>query len=157
MKKFLNEFKAFLMKGNALDLAIGIIIGGAFGGVVNSLVNDLLMPPLGLLLGRVNFSDLYVQLNPSAVPLEAYTPLAAALEKGAVVFAYGKFLTTLLNFVIIGLAVFMLVKVMRKAEERAFGKATEQPATTTTKPCPFCATEIPMQATRCPHCTSQLE
>ncbi|MBP7039573.1 MAG: large conductance mechanosensitive channel protein MscL [Anaerolineaceae bacterium] len=155
----LGEFKNFITKGNALDLAIGVIIGGAFGSVVNGLVNDLLMPPLGLLLGNVNFSDLYIQLNRKAVALAPHTTLAAAREQGAVVLAYGSFLTTVLNFIIIAFCIFLLVKGIQKLREsaaRLHKEESPQAAEPTEKLCPFCQTSIPVKAVRCPHCTSEL-
>ena len=152
MKKFVAEFKEFITKGNALDLAIGVVIGGAFGAIVKSLVEDLIMPSIGMLLGKVNFADLFIQLNKSAVSIPAGTTLAAAKEAGAVVFAYGNFIMTIVNFLIIALVIFLLVKAINKTR-----KAKEEPAAApTTKVCPFCKTEIPLEATRCPHCTSQL-
>ncbi len=152
MKKFFSEFKGFITKGNALDLAIGVIIGGAFGAIVNSLVEDLIMPVIGMLLGKVNFSDLFIQLNKAAVSLPAGTTLAAAKEAGAVVFAYGNFLMAVVNFLIIAFVIFLLVKAINKIR-----KPAEVPAAaSTTKTCPFCKTEIPLEATRCPNCTSQL-
>ena len=159
MKKIFEEFKKFVIKGNALDLAIGVIIGGAFGAVVNGMVNDLLMPPLGLLLGKVNFSDLYIQLNRKAVQLAPHTTLAAAKEQGAVVLAYGSFLTTTLNFVIIALSAFLLIKGLQELKEGASKlKKGETPAEdeVTEKLCPFCQTKIPVKAVRCPNCTSDL-
>lgn len=152
MKKFTTEFKEFITKGNALDLAIGVIIGGAFGAIVKSLVEDLIMPLIGMLLGKVNFADLFIQLNKSAVTLPAGTTLAAAKEAGAVVFAYGNFLMTIVNFLIIAFVIFLLVRAINKARKPAEAPA----AAPTTKVCPFCKTEIPLEATRCPHCTSQL-
>ncbi len=152
MKKFLSEFKEFITKGNALDLAIGVVIGGAFGAIVNSLVADLLMPIIGILLGNASVADLFIQLNKKAVTIPADTTLAAAKEAGAVVFAYGNFLMTIVNFIIIAFVIFLLVKAINKAR-----KPAEEPAAApTTKVCPFCKTEIPLEATRCPHCTSQL-
>ena len=152
MKKFFSEFKGFITKGNALDLAIGVVIGGAFGAIVNSLVEDLIMPVIGMLLGKVNFSDLFIQLNKAAVSLPAGTTLAAAKEAGAVVFAYGNFLMAVVNFLIIAFVIFLLVKAINKIR-----KPAEVPAAaSTTKTCPFCMTEIPLEATRCPNCTSQL-
>lgn len=159
MKKIMDEFKNFIMKGNALDLAIGVIIGGAFGSVVNGVVNDLLMPPLGLLLGNVNFSDLYIQLNRKTVELAPQTTLAAAKEQGAVVLAYGNFLTTILNFVIIAFSIFLLVKGIQKLKSGATKLKKEEAADAaepTEKLCPFCQTSIPVKAVRCPHCTSEL-
>ena len=152
MKKFFSEFKGFITKGNALDLAIGVVIGGAFGAIVNSLVEDLIMPVIGMLLGKVNFSDLFIQLNKAVVSLPAGTTLAAAKEAGAVVFAYGNFLMAVVNFLIIAFVIFLLVKAINKIR-----KPAEVPAAaSTTKTCPFCMTEIPLEATRCPNCTSQL-
>ena len=152
MKKFATEFKEFITKGNALDLAIGVVIGGAFGAIVKSLVEDLIMPIVGLFLGNVNISDLFVQLNKADVAIPAGTTLAAAKEAGAVVFAYGNFLMAIVNFLIIALVIFLLVKAINKAR-----KPAEVPAAApTTKVCPFCKTEIPLEATRCPHCTYQL-
>lgn len=152
MKKFTNEFKEFISKGNALDLAIGVIIGGAFGAIINSLVEDLIMPVIGMLLGKINFTDLFIQLNRSAVTIPAGTTLAAAREAGAVVFAYGSFLMTIVNFLIIALVIFLLVRAINKMRKPAAAPA----AAPATKVCPFCKTEIPLEATRCPHCTSQL-
>ena len=159
MKKIFEEFKSFIMKGNALDLAIGVIIGSAFGSVVNGVVNDLLMPPLGLLLGNVNFSVLYIQLNRKAVELAPQTTLAAAKEQGAVVLAYGNFITTILNFVIIAFCVFLLVKGIQKLKGSASKLKKDEaskPVEPTEKLCPFCQTSIPVKAVRCPNCTSEL-
>lgn len=152
MKKFVTEFKEFITKGNALDLAIGVVIGGAFGAIVKSLVEDLIMPIIGVFLGKVNFADLFIQLNKATVTIPAGTTLAAAREAGAVVFAYGNFIMAIINFLIIAFVIFLLVKAINKAR-----KPAEVPASApTTKICPFCKTEIPLEATRCPHCTSQL-
>jgi len=152
MKKFIAEFKEFISQGSALDLAIGVVIGAAFGAIVKSLVEDLIMPLIGMLLGKVNFADLFIQLNKAAIPLPAGITLAAAKEAGAVVFAYGNFLMTIVNFLIIAFVIFLLVKAINKVR-----KPAEAPATApTTKVCPFCKTQIPLEATRCPHCTSQL-
>ena len=148
----MNEFKEFITKGNALDLAIGVVIGGAFSSIVNSLVSDLIMPLVGILLGNVNFSDLFIQLNKADVSIPAGTTLAAAKEAGAVVFAYGNFITVIINFLIIAFVIFLIVKginQLRKQEEKPAEAAT-------TKACPFCKTEIPLEASRCPHCTSEL-
>ncbi|HNW95340.1 MAG TPA: large conductance mechanosensitive channel protein MscL [Anaerolineaceae bacterium] len=159
MKKLLEEFKDFIIKGNALDLAIGVIIGGAYGSVINGIVNNLLMPPLGLLLADVDFTDLYIQLNRKAVELAPHTTLAAAKEQGAVVLAYGSFITTLLNFIIIAFSIFLLVKGIQKLRNGTSKlKKNEAPeaAEPTEKLCPFCQTKIPVKAVRCPHCTSEL-
>lgn len=161
MKKLIDEFKQFILKGNMLDLAVGVVIGGAFGGIVNSLVNDIIMPPIGLLLGNVNFSDLFVQLNPGKVSLPDGTTLAAAKELGAVTWNYGQFLSTIINFVIIALAIFLVVRMVNKirthAEELAKKKAEETPAEPTEKECPYCFTKISIKASRCPNCTSKLD
>lgn len=154
MKKFLTEFKEFIMKGNVLDLAIGVIIAGAFGTIINSLVQDVIMPPIGLALGSVDFNDLFIQLNKAAVSIPAGTTLAAAKEQGAVVIAYGSFLMTIINFLIIAFFIFLLVKAVNKLRE---DKEEEVEEEATTKVCPFCKTEIDLEATRCPNCTSQLD
>ncbi len=142
-----KEFKAFIMRGSVIDLAIGVIIGGAFGTIVTSLVNDIIMPPIGLLLGKVNFSSLFVPLDG-----KTYTSLAAAKDAGAATINYGQFINTLINFLIIALVIFVVVR----GVNRLMPKKVEAPAAPTTKACPFCATDIPLKATRCPHCTSEL-
>lgn len=114
MKKFMDEFKEFITKGNAFDLAVGVIIGGAFGKIINSLVADVIMPPIGMLLGKVDFNNLYVQLNKAAVSIPKGTPLPVAQEQGAVVLAYGSFLMTIINFLIIAFIIFLLVKGINK-------------------------------------------
>jgi len=140
----LKEFKEFAMRGNVLDMAIGIIIGAAFGRIVTSLVNDIIMPPIGLLLGRVNFSSLF--LNLSGMP---YTTLADAQAAGAATINYGLFLNAILDFIIVAFVIFLLV--------RQINRLTRKPeAAPTTKDCPYCLSAIPIKATRCPHCTSQL-
>ena len=140
-----KEFKEFATRGNVLDLAVGIVIGAAFGKIVNSLVNDVLMPPIGLLIKRVDFSQLF--LNLSGV---SYPTIAAAKAAGAPTLNYGAFLNTILEFVIIAFAIFLVV--------RAANRMSTQPptATPTTQECSFCKMSIPLAATRCPHCTSQL-
>ena len=153
MKKFVEDFKDFIARGNALDLAVGVIIGAAFGAIVNSLVSDVIMPPLGMLLGKVDFNNLYIQLNKAAVSLPKGTTLAAAQEQGAVVIAYGSFLMTILNFLIIAFFIFLLVKGVSKLSDVTKKEEVAEP---TTKTCPFCISEIPVEATRCPQCTSQL-
>lgn len=140
-----QEFKKFVMRGNVLDLAIAVIIGGAFGKIVTSFVNDVLMPPIGLLLGKVDFSNLFINLSG-----QQYASLAAAQEAGAATINYGLFLNTLLDFVIVALVIFLLIHQVNRMKREA-------PAEPTTKPCSFCFTDIPIKATRCPHCTSQLE
>lgn len=148
----LTEFREFALRGNVVDMAIGILIGGAFTPVVRSLVDDLLMPPIALLLGDTDFSDLFVVLS-SGEPAGPYVTLADAQAAGAVVLAYGRFLTLVLTFLIVAWAAFLLVKVMNDLRREEQGVDKDAP---TTKPCPFCATTIPLAATRCPQCTSDL-
>lgn len=143
----LKEFKAFAMRGNVVDLAVGIVIGGAFGQIVSSFVNDILMPPIGLLLGKVDFSSLFINLSGTD-----YASLKAAKEAGAATLNYGVFLNTIINFLIVAFAVFLLVR----AINRMSAKPEAAPAAPTTKECPHCATQIPIAAKRCPNCTSDL-
>ncbi|WP_028563064.1 large conductance mechanosensitive channel protein MscL [Paenibacillus pinihumi] len=155
MSKLLKEFKEFAVRGNVIDLAVGVIIGGAFGKIVTSVVNDIIMPPIGMLLGNVNFTDLYISLEPERSMVDGkHISLAKAAEAGVPVIAYGQFVNVILNFLIVAFCIFILVKAInslhRKKEEPA---AEEEPAT---KECPFCLSEIPLKATRCGHCTSQL-
>lgn len=143
----LKEFKEFAMRGNVLDMAVGIIVGAAFGGIVTSLVNDVLMPPIGLLLGKVDFSNLFITLAG-----QQYASVAQAKAAGAATINYGVFLNTVINFVIVAFAVFLLVRQvnrLRRQPEPAL-------AAPTTKDCPYCFSSIPIKATRCPHCTSEL-
>jgi large conductance mechanosensitive channel len=142
----LKEFKEFAMRGNVMDLAIAVIIGGAFGLIVGSLVNDIIMPPIGLLMGGMDFKDLFIVLNN-----QSYPSLDAAKKAGAPVIAYGNFLNTLVNFLIVAFAIFLLVKQVNR-----FKKPAPVPAAPATKECPFCASGIPAKASRCPHCTSDL-
>ncbi len=143
----IKEFKEFIMRGNVLDLAVGIIIGGAFGKIVSSFVNDILMPPIGLLLGGVDFSNLFVSLNG-----EKYASLAAAQEAGAPTLNYGLFINNILDFLIVAAAIFFVIKAVNKLQRP---KPVEA-APVTTKECPHCFTAIPIKATRCPNCTSEL-
>ncbi len=147
----LKEFKAFAMRGNVVDMAVGIIIGGAFGTIVKSLVADVIMPPIGLLLGGVDFSDLFITLKDGGTA-GPYATLAAAQEAGAVTISYGLFINAVISFIIVAFAVFLLIRAINrlKAEEEA------PPAEPTTKECGHCFTEIPIKATRCPNCTSEL-
>jgi large conductance mechanosensitive channel len=145
MKKMFNEFKEFAMRGSVLDLAIGITIGVAFGGVVNSFVKDILMPPFGLLLGKVDFSNLFLNLSGTK-----FASLAEAQAAGVPTINYGIFLNTIINFIIVAFAIFLVVRVMNKLQKKP------APAAPTTKECPYCASTIPIKATRCPNCTSQL-
>jgi len=141
----LSDFKAFIMRGSVVDLAVGVIIGASFGAIVTSFVNDILMPPIGRLLGSVDFKDLFISLTEQPFP-----SLAAAKAAGAPTLNYGVFLNTVINFVIISFAVFMLVRQVN----RLFPKPPA--AAPTTKECAWCATAIPLKAKRCPHCTSNL-
>lgn len=141
----LKDFRAFLMRGNVVDLAVAVVIGTAFGVIVTSFVNDILMPPVGRLLGHVNFSDLFVTLSKGSYP-----SLAAAKAAGAATLNYGVFLNTVVNFVIIAFAVFLLVRGIETL------RAKPAPASPSTKECPQCVMTIPIRAARCPHCTSTL-
>lgn len=149
----INEFKKFAMRGNVVDMAVGIIIGGAFGTIVKSMVDDVIMPPIGLLLGGVDFANLFVVLQEGADVAGPYASLVDAKEAGAVSINYGVFFNNVLAFLIVAFAVFLLIRGMNKMQE----KPEEAPAAPTTKTCSFCASEIPIAATRCPNCTSQLE
>jgi large conductance mechanosensitive channel len=143
----LKEFKEFATKGNVLDMAVGIIIGAAFGKIVSSLVEDVIMPPVGLLLGKVDFANLYINLSGRSWP-----SLEAAKAAGAPLIRYGSFLNQTISFLLVAFAVFLIVKAvnrLRRQEQTAEAAAEG--------PCPFCTTPIPTAATRCPHCTSQLE
>jgi len=142
-----KEFKEFAMRGNVLDMAIGIIIGAAFGKIVSSFVADIIMPPLGMLLGKMDFSQLFVPLNG-----QHYDTLAAAKEAGAPTLNYGIFMNTVLDFVIVAFAIFLLVKAVNSAKR----KQETAPAEPTTKKCPRCLSEIPIAATRCAYCTTDV-
>jgi large conductance mechanosensitive channel len=144
----LRDFKAFVLRGNVLDLAIAVIIGTSFGKIVTSLVNDIIMPPLGLLLGRVDFSSLFVSL--SGVP---YASLSDAQAAGAPTLNYGVFIKALVDFLIVALVMFVLIRVVTRAQQ---AKASKAPPTPTTRECPFCTSTISLKATRCPQCTSEL-
>lgn len=147
-----KEFKEFAMKGSVMDMAIGIIIGGAFTPIVKSLVNDIIMPPIGLLLGDVDFAGKYILLKAGAQVPGPYDTLQAAKDAGAVTLNYGMFINAIVTFLIVAFAVFLLVKVINrwKREEET------PPAEPTTKECPHCCTEIAIAATRCPACTAEL-
>ncbi len=148
----LKEFKEFAMRGNVMDMAVGIIIGGAFGTIVSSLVKDVLMPPIGLLMGGVDFSNLFIVLKEGAAAAAPYAALADAQKAGAVTVNYGVFLNAVISFLIVAFAVFLLVKGMNAAKR----KQEAPPAEPTTKDCPHCLSAIPIKATRCGHCTSEL-
>lgn len=142
----LQEFKSFIMKGNVLDLAVGVIIGAAFGKIVNSAVNDLIMPVVGLVMGKVDFSNLFVTLGNGSYPT-----VAAAKAAGVATFNYGIFLNTTIDFLIMALVIFMIVKSANKIR-----RAEEAAAAPPARECPFCRSAVHDEATRCPHCTSEL-
>ncbi len=162
LKQELKEFGEFAAKGNVVDMAVGIIIGASFSTIVNTLVNDVIMPPIGFVLGKVDFSNLYLVIPKSNVSLEtifmpSYATMEAAQQAGEVVVGYGKFINSVISFLIVAFAVFLLVKginkikIVNKAEEDA--QEAKEP---TTKACPRCTTEIPINATKCPHCTADI-
>lgn len=140
----LKEFKEFATRGNLLDLAIGIILGTAFGKIISSFVNDVLMPPIGLMLGNVDFSNLFINLSGTSYP-----SLAAAKEAGAPVIAYGVFLNSVIDFLIVAFVMFLIVRQVNRLHR-------EEPVEQTTRECPYCTSQISLKATRCPHCTSEL-
>lgn len=142
---FISEFKEFAVKGNVIDLAVGFILGAAFGKIVTSLVNDIIMPPIGMLLGGVNFTDLFISLDG-----KSYASLEIAQAAGAPVIAYGAFVNVIIEFLIIALALFFVIKAINRL------KREEPPAAPNTKDCPYCKESIPKEAVRCPHCTSDL-
>ena len=147
----LNEFKKFAMRGNVVDMAVGIIIGAAFGAIVKSLVDDVLMPPIGMLLGNVDFSNLFVVLKDGVSSAAPYASLADAKKAGAVTVNYGVFINSVISFMIVAFAVFMLIRNINRLQRE------EAPAAPMVKECPFCASSIALKATRCPHCTSELK
>jgi large conductance mechanosensitive channel len=147
-----KEFKEFAMRGNVVDMAVGIIIGGAFGTIVKSLVSDVVMPPIGLLLGNVTFNDLFLVLT-DGNPAGPYTTLQAAQEAGAVTINYGMFIDNVVSFFIVAFAVFLMVKTVNKLKRQE----EAAPPPPDKKDCPFCLSSIPVKATRCPGCTSQLD
>ncbi len=149
MKAFFDEFKKFIMRGNVMDMAVGVIIGGAFQAIINSLVNDIIMPVIRVVTGGIDFSNMFIQMSGEKV-----ATLAAAQEAGYAVIAYGSFITSILNFVIMAFAIFTMVKAMNKLAEKTKKPAEEEAPTT--KICPFCKNEVPIEATRCGFCTSEL-
>ena len=148
----LKEFKEFAMRGNVIDMAVGIIMGAAFGGIVNSLVSDVIMPPIGLLLGNIDFSNFFLVLKEGKVA-GPYASVAAAKAAGAVSLNYGVFVNTIVSFLIVAFSVFLLVRSVNKLRR----KEEVPPVLPTTKECAYCFTSIPIKATRCPHCTSELK
>lgn len=151
-KGFFGEFKTFIMRGNVIDLAVGVIIGGAFQAIVNSLVNDIVMPIISLLTKGLDFSSKFVALDGNA-----YASLEDAQAAGAAVVTYGSFISAIINFLIMAFVIFCLVKAINKIAERGTKKEEEAPAEPTTKVCPYCKSEIAIDATKCPHCTSDVE
>lgn len=149
MKKFFGEFKKFIAQGNVIDLAVGVIIGGAFSGIVKSLVENIITPAISVLTKNIAFSDLFYALDGNE-----YATLAAAQEAGAATINYGLFVQGVIDFIITAFVIFLMVKVINKI--RSAGKKEEEPAAPTTKECPFCKSEISIDATRCLHCTSEL-
>lgn len=153
-KSFLNEFKKFAMRGNVIDMAVGIIIGAAFGKIVDSLVKDVIMPPIGLLLGKVDFTNLFVVLR-DGVTSAPYASLDAAQKAGAVTLNVGLFVNAVISFMIVAFAVFILIKAINRVQEKIdLGEDTPEP---TTKKCAYCFTDIPLKAVKCPNCTADLD
>lgn len=149
----LKEFKEFAVKGNVVDMAVGIIIGAAFGTIVKSLVADVIMPPIGLLLGNVDFANLFLVLKEGAEAAAPYASLADARDAGAVTINYGTFFNTIISFLIVAFAVFLLIRNLNKLKR----EAEAPPAVPTTRDCPFCLSTVPIKAVRCGHCTSELK
>jgi len=144
----LKEFKEFAMRGNVIDMAVGIIIGAAFGKIVTSLVNDVLMPPIGLILGNVNFTNLFIDLSG-----QSHASLAEAKAAGAATINYGMFINTVIDFLIVAFVIFMLIRQINRLKR----EPAAAPAAPTTRDCPYCFSVISIKATRCPHCTAQVE
>lgn len=149
----LKDFQAFVMRGNVVDMAVGIVIGAAFGAIVKSLVDDVIMPPVGLALGNVDFSNLFMVLKDGAKSAAPYTTIAQAHAAGAVTLNYGQFINTIITFIIIAIAMFIVIKAMMGAQNRLLKPAAAAP---TTKECPQCCSTINIKAKRCPNCTSSL-
>ncbi|MBI5632500.1 MAG: large conductance mechanosensitive channel protein MscL [Nitrospirae bacterium] len=147
-----KEFKEFAVKGNVVDMAVGIIVGAAFTSIVNSLVNDIIMPPVGLVLGKVDFTNLYVVFRDGKIPAP-YSSLADAKAAGAVTLNYGIFINAITSFLIVAFAVFLMVRTINRLKRQS----EEAPAMPATKECPFCLSVIPIKAVRCGHCTSELK
>ncbi len=152
--KIVKEFKEFIMRGNVMDLAVGVIIGGAFGAIVTAFIDNMIMPFIGLLTGGMDFSQQFIVLKaPDGMEASQIKSIEQAKEVGANVWGYGAFITAVINFLIIALVIFLIVKAVNKAANL---RKKEEEAEPTTKVCPFCCTEIDIKATRCPHCTSEL-
>ena len=154
-KNLANEFKKFAMRGNVIDMAVGIIIGAAFGKIVDSLVKDIIMPPIGLLLGKVDFTNLFLVLKDGATPAP-YNSLSAAQTAGAVTLNIGLFVNAVISFLIVAFAVFILIKALNELQAKMEAKERKEEKVTV-KVCPYCCSEIAINATRCPHCTSELQ
>jgi large conductance mechanosensitive channel len=153
MKKLIQEFKEFISRGNVLDMAVGVIIGAAFKAIIDSLVNNVIMPCLTLLTGKMDFTNLFIALDGNK-----YATLAAAQEAGAATLNYGSFISAVINFFIMAIVIFALIKTMNTISKLAHKKKEEEaPAAPTTKKCPFCCSEIAIEATKCPHCTSEVQ
>jgi large conductance mechanosensitive channel len=148
----LKDFKEFVMRGNVVDMAIGIVIGAAFGAIVKSFVDDVLMPPIGLLLGNVDFTNLFVTLREGAKAAGPYASLAAAKAAGAVTLNLGVFINTIISFLIIAFAVFLVIKSLNRLKREGEAPSAAPP----TRECPYCLSAVPLKASRCPHCTSEL-
>ncbi len=146
----LKEFKEFIMRGNVIDMAVGIIIGAAFGTIIKSLVDDVIMPPIGLLLGNVDFSNLFIVIREGKIA-GAYETLAAAKAAGAITVNYGVFINTIISFLIVAFAVFMLIRSVNKLKREA------PPPEADTKECSYCLSVIPLKASRCAHCTAEIK
>lgn len=156
-KSLITEFKKFAMRGNVIDMAVGIIIGAAFGKIVDSLVKDIIMPPIGLLLGKVDFANLFLVLKDGAVPAP-YNSLSAAQNAGAVTLNIGLFVNAVISFLIVAFAVFILIKAINELQAKMDKKeASEEAKEPTTKECPYCCSVISVKAVRCPNCTSELD
>lgn len=161
---FVQEFKAFAMRGNVIDLAVGVIIGGAFGKITSSLVNDIIMPPVGLAVGNMKFDDFFITLSTPKDPAAPLNTLAEAKAAGVATLNYGVFLTTVLDFTILAFAIFLMVKFINRLKDleekrlkaEAIAAPAPAPVVPATKECPRCYSTIPIKATRCPHCTSEL-
>ena len=155
-KKNFQEFKTFAMRGNVIDMAVGIIIGAAFGKIVDSMVKDIVMPPLGWMMGKVDFTNLYLTLPNYEGDIIKYPSLAAAKAAGAVTINYGVFINTLISFILVAFAVFLLIKAINKLQALSKTECEDKPEECTTKECPRCFSTIDIKATKCPHCTADI-
>ena len=155
LKNNLEEFKTFAVRGNVIDMAVGIIIGAAFGKIVDSLVKDVIMPPFGYIMGKVDFTNMYLTLPNAKGEIVSYPSLSAAQEAGAITINYGVFINTLISFIFVAFAVFLMIKAINKLKA-ATAKECEKVEEETTKTCPYCFSVVDKRATKCPHCTSEL-